>query len=109
MPCSKAMPRRETGESLNAQARRHRYQAHRGVLQELRRIECHMQPAIPHLPFQRVVRIKMRWANSALLCLQEIAEDYLVEFFSDGYILAAHAHRVTIMQRDSDTLRRLRF
>ncbi|MCO5592591.1 hypothetical protein L7F22_046594 [Adiantum nelumboides] len=75
-----------------------------------------MQPAIPRLPFQQVVReiceqwrIGMRWASSALLCLQEIAEVYLVEFFSDGYILAAHAHHVTIMPRDFNTLQRLRF
>ncbi|MCO5553089.1 hypothetical protein L7F22_006610 [Adiantum nelumboides] len=51
----------------------------------------------------------MRWASSALLCLQEIPEDYLMEFFSDGYILAAHAHRVTIMPQNFDTLQRLRF
>ncbi|MCO5583482.1 hypothetical protein L7F22_037393 [Adiantum nelumboides] len=75
-----------------------------------------MQPAIPRLPFQQVVqeiwkqwRIGMRWANSALLCLQEIAEDYLVKFFSDGYISTAHAHRVTIMPQDFDTLQRLCF
>ncbi|MCO5600838.1 hypothetical protein L7F22_054953 [Adiantum nelumboides] len=51
----------------------------------------------------------MQWASSALLCLQEIAEDDLVGFFSDGYILISHAHRVTIMPRDFDTLQRLRF
>ncbi|MCO5589241.1 hypothetical protein L7F22_043207 [Adiantum nelumboides] len=51
----------------------------------------------------------MRWVNSTLLCLQEIAKDYLVEFFSDGYILTAHAHRVTIMAQDFDTLWRLHF
>ncbi|MCO5614506.1 hypothetical protein L7F22_068789 [Adiantum nelumboides] len=75
-----------------------------------------MQSAIPRLPFQRVMReickqwrVGMRWASSALLYLQEIAEDYLVEFFSDGYILAAHARRVTIMPQDFDTLWRLCF
>ncbi|MCO5609086.1 hypothetical protein L7F22_063308, partial [Adiantum nelumboides] len=116
MPRSNTTPRRATSESLNDQARRRQYQAHRGVLQELQRIERHMQPAIPCLPFQRVVqeiceqwRIGMRWASSALLRLQEIAKDYLVEFFSDGYMLAAHAHRVTIMPWDFDTLQRLRF
>ncbi|MCO5597838.1 hypothetical protein L7F22_051922 [Adiantum nelumboides] len=51
----------------------------------------------------------MRGASSALLYLQEIIVYYLVEFFSNAYILAIHAHHVTIMPQDFDTLRRLHF
>jgi hypothetical protein len=40
--------------------------------------------------------------------LQEALEDYLLECFNDGYILAAHAHRVTVMHKDLNTLMRLR-
>ncbi|MCO5611166.1 hypothetical protein L7F22_065416 [Adiantum nelumboides] len=116
MPRAKGMPSRVTGDSARALARRRRYQSHRCVLEELRRIERHMQPAIQRLPFQRAVReiceqwrVGMRWTASALLCLQELAEDYIIEFFNDAYILAAHAHRLTIMPRDFDSLRRLRF
>lgn len=97
-------------------ARKKRYVAHRSVLTELRRIERHMQPAIPRLPFQRVVRqiaienhIKFRWMPSALLCLQEAAEDWLVEFFEDAYFLSAHAHRMTILPKDFNTLRIIRY
>ena len=113
MAREKETPRRATDA---AQARRRRTDSHRCVLQELRRIKRHMQPAIQRLPFQRVVReicesqsVGIRWIAAGLLCLQELAEDYLVEFFNDGYILAAHAHRLTIMPHDFDTLRRLHF
>ena len=99
-----------------AQARRRRYESHGAVLRELRNIARHMQPAIPRLPFQRLVRevcdewrIGFCWTAFALLCLQEISEDWLIEFFEDSYLLAAHAHRLTIMQRDYEILRRLRY
>ncbi len=99
-----------------SQARTRRYDSHGAVLRELRRIERQMQPAIARLPFQRLVReicdqwsIGLRWNASGLLCLQEIAEDWLIEFFEDSYVLAAFAHRLTIMPRDFDVLRRLRY
>ena len=99
-----------------SQARNRRYEAHSCVLRELRRIERHMQPAIPRLPFQRLVREiceqwspNIRWTASGLLCLQEVAEDWLVAFFEDSYLLAAHAHRLTIFPRDFEVLRRIRY
>ncbi|MCO5551380.1 hypothetical protein L7F22_004882 [Adiantum nelumboides] len=99
-----------------SQARNRRYEAHSCVLRELRRIECHMQPAIPRLPFQRLVREiceqrspNIRWTASRLLCLQEVVEDWLVEFFEDSYLLAAFAHRLTIFPKDFEVLRRLRY
>ena len=75
-----------------------------------------MQPAIARLPFQRLVRsiceewgIGFRWAVSALQALQEITEDWLIEFFEDSFLLAAFTHRMTIMPRDFEVLRRLRY
>ena len=72
--------------------------------------------AIPRLPFQRLVRriaerngILFRWKASALFCLQEAAEDWMIEFFLDSYVLAAHAHRVTVMNKDFFSLAALRF
>ena len=127
MARKKVIPRRKKAKTAEpepepepvdhrAQARQRRYVAHRSVLTELRRIERHMQPAIPRLPFQRLCRdicneyrIATRWTPSALLCLQEAAEDWLVEFFEDAYFLAAHAHRVTILPKDFNTLRIIRY
>ena len=72
--------------------------------------------AIPRLPFQRLVKriaerngILFRWKASALFCLQEAAEDWMIEFFLDSYVLAAHAHRVTVMNKDFFSLAALRF
>ena len=45
----------------------------------------------------------------ALGTLQEACEDWHIEFFQDSYVLAAHAHRVTVMPRDTQSLRLLRF
>ncbi|MCO5603968.1 hypothetical protein L7F22_058125 [Adiantum nelumboides] len=51
----------------------------------------------------------MRWTRIALACIQEACEDLMVELFQDAYICAAHAHRVTLMDKDMITLRRLRY
>lgn len=51
----------------------------------------------------------MRWTRTALDSLQEASEYFLVELFQDAYIYAAHAHRVTLMDKDLITLRRLRY
>ena len=95
-------------------ARSRRYVAHQSVLRELRRIERHMQPALPRLPFQRIVRqiadnnrIRFRWTPSALLCLQEAVEDWMIEFFVDGYVLVAYAHRAIVTNKDFFTRRAL--
>ncbi|KAM3174881.1 hypothetical protein ACTXT7_009615 [Hymenolepis weldensis] len=60
--------------------------------------------------FARVVRsigqekesraLSLRWQASALDCLQEATEAFLVDFFSFAARAAAHAKRVTVMVRD---------
>ncbi|WP_447387088.1 hypothetical protein, partial [Streptococcus pseudopneumoniae] len=50
-----------------------------------------------------------RWKLTALLALQEAAEDFVLEYFNDLSIVAAHAHRVTVMDKDSDTVKRMRW
>ena len=110
-----------TGEASSSSTSRHaqgqtrRYEAHGAILRELRQIERNMQPAIARLPFQRLVRsiceewgIDFWWAVSALQALQEITEDWLIEFSEDSVLLAAFTHRMTIMPRDFEVLRRLR-
>lgn len=85
-------------------------------LREIRKAVKALNLAIPRLPFQRLCRqicddwsIGKRWRRDALECLQEAAEDFLIEFFQDSYICAAHAKRVTLMDKDFVTLRRLRY
>ena len=85
-------------------------------LREIRKAMKALTLAIPKLPFQRLCReicderkIGVRWQRVALECLQEATEDFLIEFFQDAYICAAHAKRVTLMDKDFVVLRRLRF
>ena len=71
---------------------------------------------MPRLPFQRLVRqiaeeykIGLLWQLNALACLQEATEDFMIEILGDSFILAAHSKRVTLMDKDSIILRRIRY
>ncbi|MCO5592212.1 hypothetical protein L7F22_046210 [Adiantum nelumboides] len=93
-----------------------RYEINRSVLLELKKLQKHVSLAIPKLPFQRLVRdiceqnnLQFRWSRSGLGCLHEATEDFLIEFFQDSYVMTAHAHRSTLMPRDFNSLRLLRF
>ena len=85
-------------------------------LREIRKAVKALKLTIPRLPFQRLCRsiceergLSVRWQRTALECMQEAAEDFLIEFFQDSYICAAHAKRITLMEKDFVTLRRLRY
>ena len=83
---------------------------------EIRKAVKAIDLTIPKLPFQRLYReifdewkLGHRLRRVALDCLQEAAEDFLIELFQDAYICAAHAKRITLMEKDFITLRRLRY
>lgn len=50
----------------------------------------------------------LRWQTTAIQALQEASEAYLVHLFEDSNLLAIHAKRVTIMQKDIQLARRIR-
>lgn len=50
----------------------------------------------------------LRWQSTAILALQEAAEAFMVHLFEDTNLLAIHAKRVTIMQKDLQLARRIR-
>lgn len=63
------------------------------------------------MPFARCVRsiamrigeeraLEFRWQGSALDCIQEAAEAFIVSVFDDARRAAAHARRVTVMRSD---------
>jgi len=90
---------------------------------EIRRYQKSTETLIAKLPFSRLVREisndfvhgfvghpgGLRWQSTALQCIQEAAEAYLVHLFEDTNLCAIHAKRVTIMQRDMHLARRLRY
>jgi len=71
---------------------------------------------IPKVTFQRVCREitqevsarDFRYTVGALVALQTAAEAYLTGFFEDAYLLAAHAKRVTLMEKDMKLAYRIR-
>lgn len=78
------------------------------VNREIRKLRTTVKLCIPKLPFSRLVRdIQMRksnntkfWQSSAIACLHEAAEAFLVQFFEDAYTISQVAKRVTLMPRD---------
>ena len=86
------------------------------ILREIRKAQKAVGFAIPKAPFQRVVKeicdswhLGFRWNRTAILSLKEMAEDYLEKFFEDAMLVATHAHRVTLMAKDFNTLARVRW
>ena len=106
----------EAGTSTtHQQARRHRVSQGMSVLREIRDAQDKTCQCIPRASFVRQVReiserhMKgSRWYYTALACIQEAAEDYTIEYFNDTCILAANARRVTVMNRDMNSLAMLR-
>ena len=73
---------------------------------------------IPMRAFQRAVRQialdvalkgkEYRWQARALFALQQSTEAYLVAYLADVNLLAIHAHRTTIMEKDMHLVQRMR-
>jgi histone H3/H4 len=85
------------------------------ALREIRRYQKSTELLIRKLPFQRLVReiaqdfkTNLRFQSSAIACLQEAAEAYLVGLFEDTNLCAIHAKRVTIFPKDIQLARRIR-
>ena len=113
---SKKLPRKGKPVHILKQKRYRRFSQKVSVLREIRAAQKSTALCIPKLPLQRLLReicnnwkLGLRWKSSALLCLQEAAEDFLIEIFNDTCLLAAHAKRVTVMVQDVGTLKRVRW
>ncbi|RPA83841.1 histone-fold-containing protein, partial [Ascobolus immersus RN42] len=93
------------------------------ALREIRKYQQSTDLLIRRLPFARLVKevaqeflsgtyvdggADLRWQSAAILALQEAAEAFLVHLFEDANLLAIHAKRVTIMQKDIQLARRIR-
>ena len=86
-----------------------RYRPGTVALREIRRYQKSSELLIRKLPFQRLVREvvsnlyphdNLRFQSTAILALQEAAEDFLVRMFTQVNDLAIHGKRVTIKPSD---------
>ena len=85
------------------------------ALHEIRHYQKSSALLIRKLLFQRLVReiaqdfkTDLCFQSAAILCLQEVAEAYLVGLFEDTNLCAIHARRVTITPKDLQLARRIR-
>ena len=85
------------------------------ALREIRKYQKSTELLIRKLPFQRLLReiaheIKsdLRFQSTAILALQEAAEDYLVRMFEQVNLCCIHGGRVTIQIKDIMLWRRMK-
>lgn len=91
------------------------------ALREIKKYQKSTELLIRKLPFQRFVReiandqasgscfpSGVRFQSSAVVALQEAAEDYITHLFEDSNLEAIHAKRVTIQVKDMQLSRRIR-
>ena len=97
------------------QVKPYRYRVGTAALRDIRHFQKSTALLIHKLPFQRLVReiaqefkTNLRFQSAVVLCLQEVAEAYLVGLFEDTNLCAIHARWVTIMPRDIQLARRIR-
>lgn len=98
---------------VNGIKRPHRWRPGTVALREIRKYQKSSDLLIPRAPFRRLVREIMldigefRVANAAVSALQEAAEAFLLDLFSNGQEAAIHAKRITLMPKDVQLVARL--
>ncbi|SCO54467.1 probable histone 3 [Fusarium fujikuroi] len=106
-----------SGDPVPVRAKR-RYRPGTVALREIRRYQKDTKLLVQKLPFSRLVREValtmrprdevLRWQSQAIMALQEAAEAYIVHLLKDANLLAIHAKRITVMQKDIQLARRIR-
>ena len=88
--------------------RKRRFRPGTVALREIRKYQKSTELLIRKVPFQRLVReivyrmkgMDYRFQSTALLALQEAAEDFLVRMFEQCNDIAIHGNRTTVMVKD---------
>lgn len=95
--------------------RRRRIRPGQVALREIRKYQKSTEMLIPKASFGKLVqqiaremKSDIRMQSTAIMCLQEAAEAYLVGLNEDTNLCALHGKRVTIFPRDVMLARRLR-
>ena len=111
-----AKSKKGTAQPAEGKKKPHRYRPSTVALREIRRYQKSIELLIRRLPFQRLVREiaqdykgRLNFASGAILALQEAAEAYLVGLFKDTNLCAIHAKCITIMPKDIQLARHIRW
>eukprot|EP00768_Dysnectes_brevis_P001087 gnl/Dysnectes_brevis/125_a148_8704.p1 GENE.gnl/Dysnectes_brevis/125_a148_8704~~gnl/Dysnectes_brevis/125_a148_8704.p1 ORF type:complete len:155 (+),score=40.56 gnl/Dysnectes_brevis/125_a148_8704:138-602(+) len=91
-----------------------RYRPGTLALRQIRKLQQSADLQMPRASFQRLARAlaqerspEIRFQREALLALQEASESFLVTLLEDANLLAIHAKRVTLMDKDLKCLLRI--
>ena len=112
----KAGVRKASGQA-GGRKKPHRYRPGTVALRQIRRYQKSTELLLRKEPFRRTVReiaeqelgkLNLRFAEGAMLALQEAAEAHLVELFENTNLCAIHAKRITIQPKDMQLARRIR-
>lgn len=108
-------------QSLNSQiktpALKKRFKPGANAIREIKKFQKSNDLLIPKMPFQRMIRNMItknkdetvRFQSTAITCLQEATERHLISVYEDAYSCANHAKRVTLMKKDIQLVRRLKY
>jgi len=95
--------------------RAHHYRPGTVILREIRKFQKSTELLILKRPFQRLVKevaqnykTDLRVQSTALVVLQEAAEDYIVGVMEDSVLCAVHGGRQTLMAKDMALARHIR-
>jgi histone H3 len=97
--------------------RAHRWRPGTVALREIKKLQASTDILIRRAPFRRLCQeimltqfnvSRLRFTQSAMDCMHEATEAYLVGLFEDANLCALHAKRVTVMPKDLHLARRLR-
>lgn len=96
-----------------------RFKPGANAIREIKKFQKSTDLLFPKLPFQRMVRSMVlgrsiddtgiRFQSNAISTLQEATERHLISFYEDAYSCANHAKRVTLMKKDLQLIRRLKY
>lgn len=85
------------------------------ILESIRKIQLQIKPCIPKEPFKRLIRELVqkssptdksyRMTKESLIVLEEVAQDYLTQYFNIANKLAIHRNRITVSLKDLNFIR----
>ena len=107
--------------NITGNIKKRRFKPGTVALREIRRYQKSTELLIKKLPFRRLIKHICedmsgmsdfpngpRIESSALICLQESVEDYLVGILADTNLMTIHRKRITVAPKDVQLVRRIR-
>lgn len=117
-PLSKKPKGHKTSQPPNAPENlknKRKYRPGTVALREIKKYQKNTDLVIRKLPFQRLVRDiandiygGAKFQLSALHALQDCAEMYMCNLYTDGQLCALHGKRITLMVKDMQLAKRIR-